>query len=288
MPTKHENKFLDAIEAIKPFVEATSKFPVPQTLSNTYILTSSAVLIKSYEYIYDLINTNEIEGSFFLTPHLRGICEDLITLKYLGKYEKDLRDKIIMTYMLLLTSESMKAQHDFFREENILQPVVIFEDIDTKITDLSNELKAIWVSQGSKGDKVFPKVKQMAVETNMISLYNYLYHATSRAVHFSPNALLRMGWGNDQEIHFSTKNFEIYYKTFNVYYGTYLFLKYVKEFKKILKLDKELIRLSEELKVEFKTLACPPIVTYEELNLEKPFSIVELLADKSKRFQGSL
>lgn len=289
MSTKHEDKFLDAIEVIKPFVETIGKMHVSETVSNAYNSTLIAGFIKSYEYIHDLINTDETNGSFFLTPLLRGICEDIITLKYLAKYPKEVRDEITKKFMNLLIAESLKAQRDFFKEENIIQPVVGFDGVEARITELENELKAIWISVGLKGDKLFPSVNRMAVETNMKSLYNYLYHATSRAVHFSPNVLYRMGWFNkEQELEFTTKNFELYYKSFNVYYGTYLFLKYIKEFGKILNLDKGLLTLGKELKAEFQTLACPPIITFEELNLTKPFSVVELLIDKSTRFKNSI
>ena len=113
----------------------------------------------------------------------------------------------------------------------------------------------------------------MAIDSKLKVLYDFLYHATSRTVHFSPNVLLRMGWfnKNDGPILFSIRNFTEYYSFFSKYYGTYLFIQFAKSLKKELKLDNEVYSLIKELEKVLHSMGeAPEIVTFEEMNFKRP------------------
>lgn len=128
------------------------------------------------------------------------------------------------------------------------------------------------MSEGYNKDRIFPSVESMTINGGLKPLYNFLYHATSRTVHFSPNVLLRTGWFKEGEpIEFSTKNFRNYYSIFNLYYGTYLFTQFAKIFKKELGLDKTVVKKISGLEDLLKSVdRVPEIVTFEEMNIRRP------------------
>lgn len=128
----------------------------------------------------------------------------------------------------------------------------------------------------------------MAIDSKLKSLYDYLYHATSKTVHFSPNILLRTGWYKslNDPIVFSVKNFNNYYDTFNSFYGSYLFVQFCTSFKKALKLDVKFLSIVKSIKITLDDFNYfPELVTFEELNLKRPnnlpYKVLEL-ASKMK------
>jgi len=108
----------------------------------------------------------------------------------------------------------------------------------------------------------------MSKQTGLLELYNYLYHATSTFVHFSPNNLLRMGWGNLPDVQYSISNFKLYYKDFSLFYGLLLLAKicewqhtngYLPDF------DTKNISIMNSILERAKRW--PEIVTFEEMNI---------------------
>lgn len=288
MSTPTRNLLFPYYEQLAPFVADLIVLPVDKADANIHLAASVASLAKCFEFNYSICSKDISEYSFFFIPFLRGMCEDLITLRYLTKYDAAIRQRILHNYLVHLQIESIHAQELFFKAEFIFEPLIKLVQ-GPHLDSFKTELKNIWSSFGFKKERIFPSVEQMAIETKMKILYQYLYHATSRAVHFSPNVLMRMGWAKDKEYIFTTKNFTSYYNDFVMFYGTYLFLKFIKEFKKELNIDKEFLKICKAMKAEFIHLpSCPEIVTFEEMNDPRPISIVALFADKSLRFKDSI
>jgi hypothetical protein len=57
----------------------------------------------------------------------------------------------------------------------------------------------------------------------MEKTYDFLYHATSRAVHFSVPELLRRIWGSPGSVTISSRTFERYWAAFSLYWSCWLF-----------------------------------------------------------------
>jgi hypothetical protein len=213
-----------------------------------------------------------------LTSFLRGICEDLISLKFLLKLQPDKREDIVREYMLYLMTSSIQSQNQFFKNERPFQPTVHVADIDKVVSTHVTRLNTLWQSLGHRKDKTFPSVEQMAIDSKLKFLYDFVYHATSRTVHFSPNVLLRTGWYKTPDenavIEFSVNNFSDYYTLFNSHYSTTLFIEFIKAFKKYLGLDKVFTTACKKLgDIQNKLYFFPEIITYEELNLKRPSSM---------------
>jgi hypothetical protein len=73
----------------------------------------------------------------------------------------------------------------------------------------------------STGD--VPSAWFVAQATDSAKLYRFLYHATSRYVHFSAVELARRGWGRPGRLEVSSDTYEPVWAAFSLSWGTRLF-----------------------------------------------------------------
>lgn len=240
-----------------------------------------ACVAKSFEFTLLAHQDPPPPHGFFITATLRGICEDLIAFSFLNDLAAADRVEALQLLMSANIAEGVSAQSAFFTAMRPWQPVVqppkVKKDTDQKLRALSAKL-------GWSGRKAWPSVWHMAKATSLHELYNYLYSATSKWVHFSPQILLRMGWGGTPEDvggHtewvFSTKHFSLYYVEFNRIYSLFLLVRLFRGPATSL-LPNDAARLIDALEgVLDETLRWPEAVTYEELNIDGPKSFMRIL-----------
>jgi hypothetical protein len=90
----------------------------------------------------------------------------------------------------------------------------------------------------------------------MESTYKLLYHATSRAVHFSVPELLRRIWGKPGSMKISSQTFERYWAAFSLYFESLLQEPDIA--------DEAVISL-QEAALKIKSRGAIPILTPEEV-----------------------
>jgi hypothetical protein len=192
-----------------------------------FVQSSKAALIRSYEFLCHVPNIGD-ETAFFMMPFLRGVCEDYIVLRFLhSKLGNDVDDVI----RIKLTEDICKSsisQWNFFKANRPNQKLYYKQDFQSEEREISEKLKTLLSANNvhvQKSRNPLPTVRKMAEESNLLELYDYVYHATSSLVHFNPRILLRMGWGDLPNVTFSVKNFGKYYKYFTCFYATYMFLQ---------------------------------------------------------------
>jgi len=293
MPKAFRTLLLEKYKEISPYI-VHYNYADLNVLEQLYLPTLKAAFVKCFEFNLYLNQITKLDNSFYNIPFLRGICEDLISLKFLLNFKTEDRDELLTKYNHYLLQTSIQTQRKFFLKEKIIQPILNPQSIDEMVSNSERDLKQFWIRHGYNKDKLFPSVEHMAIDGKLKVLYDFLYHATSRAVHFSPNVLLRMGWYDAPAgpVIFSTKNFSNYYTFFNSYYGTYLFIQYEKAFRKELKLDKNIRLLIKSLADILKNVGeVPEIITFEELNLKRPkkypYRILNMIAQMGKEEKES-
>jgi hypothetical protein len=261
------------------------------TKEKAFICLLKAAFAKNYEFNCLCNQLEKVEQFFYIMPSLRGICEDLIAIKYMKEHIKVERNKLISIQTEKRTLEGTIVQKSFFEENRPGQIILEIRNAHVRVDTLSQQIKEILVKNGLKGDKEFPSVAQMATDTKLIKLYNYMYYATSKTVHFEPGLLLRLGWSDSLEskvFTFSTKNFTRYHADFCSYYAAYLFIEFYQAFKKDLGLailfKKEIEAMQEILADE---LRMPEIVTFEECNVKPPSIITQILLKGSAKLKGN-
>lgn len=227
--------------------------------------------IKAYDFIRYICLLNDHKTAFFQIPMLRGICEDLISISYLLNQSCEKQNYLLLKNQIERLNKSTKAQKDFFIKNNKGQivPPIVFEDID-KCLDA-------YKSAGTKLEKNnFPNVFKMAEQTGMMDLYKFIYHATSKSVHFDEFTLLSMGWGpidrekGTIEANFSYKHDYAHYYTFVLFYSSYLFIHQTKKFKEFLGLSKLIESRMLGLEEAYKEINWPTLITFNQMNMKSP------------------
>lgn len=237
-------------------------------------IVAIASLVKNFEFNIYVTNQNQAGNphSFFLQPTLRGLCEDVIALKYfIEKIDRADAEVLINTWLSQQTFESIEKQGKFFKSNRPYQPILSIRNTDN-LDSLRAKLSSFKQKYGWRNDK--PSVSQMAKACGLNEIYDYLYAATSRTVHFSPSVLFRMGWGSeypDQPCTFSTYHFSGYYDSFNVFYGSYLFVLMYETIKSYCQLPGDFDEMIENIKKELnECIRWPEMITFEEMNVPKP------------------
>jgi len=70
-----------------------------------------------------------------------------------------------------------------------------------------------------------PSARYIAEQTDSVALYDFLYHATSQFVHYSPHQLFRRAWGQPGSLIIQSSHVEEYYGIFALKWGTHLFMQ---------------------------------------------------------------
>ena len=239
-----------------------------------------AAFVKSFEFAHycNAMNSEMADEScFFLASALRGICEDLIALKFLRQLSRKDRDEVTIIEISIGMYKAVVGQSKFFIKERPFQVVLSGSEDKAHLEGLQARLSSIGTSSGlwNTGKKL-PPIEQMAIKLNMRPMYDYFYRATSDVVHFSPRIALRSGWGADpRRGRFSTKNFTPYYLLFCQTYSVWLFAKMARAFAADLALSRhfrdKLTSVEKELNEQGRW---PEAVTYEEMNKRPPNMIM--------------
>jgi hypothetical protein len=269
-------------------------------LQNRFKPIVKAAFVKSLEFnLFVNSSSTRTSSAFFFMPSLRGMCEDLITLTYIRKkLSQEDGSRMVGALSDISLIEHLEKQIDFFRLERPTQPTVILPSkLQKSMQDKAEKTLTEIRARASWGqDKLRPSVSHMATECGMIRLYEFLYHATSDLVHFSPHSLLRMGWGDTekQDFSYSTKNFSKYYLAFSQFYGTYLFLLFWREFAYVFSSKNQIRPLVKKLEgVIEEEERWIEIVSFEEMNRTPPNFFLarfqgKILATMSNRERGQL
>ncbi len=201
------------LACLSPWIDEVSVLDWDGTAGFAPILRRS-VLRRQFEALQVTVELVESEHGYAAVPLLRPACEELLWLRYLEKRTTD--DARLLAECLVQSGllRDLEAQAGEVGEEEMMAmglgpahkacrpraPVVA-----EKLRGLGKRLG--WpdrvVSQGNA-----PSTWFIAKDTDSESLYRFLYHATSRYVHFSPVELVRRGWGQPGSVELSSRTYE--------------------------------------------------------------------------------
>jgi hypothetical protein len=152
-----------------------------------------AAFIKSFDlarYSNRLKVDQDDEAYFFMASALRGVCEDLIALKFLRRLRRKERDEVISIEMMSAVRKAVSKQARFFATARPFQPVLRLKDDPSRALSDKDRLTAIGRASGLWNTKgKLPPIDQMADKVALRFVYEYFYRITSDIVHFSPRIL---------------------------------------------------------------------------------------------------
>lgn len=245
---------------------------------NLYSLCVKASASKCFEFNQTAPRIAKLKLAFFAMSSLRGMCEDLIVLRYIARMPSKDRKELMGALMWHEIATRTKLQDVFFQAIRPQQPVLRLKDADATIAASESAARAVWNRQGwpnlQKG--AMPQIRQIAEKQGLHQLavlYDYLYRLTSAGVHFNVQSLLRSGWGKDieKEVEFSAKNFHQYFAAYCSLYGAFLFCLYFEFFRAVLRPGaKENLVIKKIREQVLSVPRWPEMVTFEEMNQKPP------------------
>ena len=263
------------LDELRPILSGVTKASIRRAGIHGCVLRASVA--KSFEFAELVHRDPPLDQGFFITSTLRGICEDLIVLSFVAPLSPAERNEAVSLLMVKNVADGIAAQSIFFKSIRPWQPVL--QPPPETSTDTETRLHTLARTLGWTGKQPWPSVWFMAKERSLAPLYSYIYAATSKWVHFSPQILLRMGWGgasddvsDDTEWSFTTTNFARYYSEFNQVYALMLLLHLVRGPAACIVPSDALSTISALKSHLDSSLRWPEDVTFEEMNLNSPGS----------------
>ena len=262
----------DKLDLLRPFVKKTATVHSPFNSHFSTCLISA--FVRAFEFV-ELASKQKPERALFLVPTLRGITEDIIYFRFLSRFPSRTRESVMGYMMGFGLQEKLEWQNTFFHTFRPFQPVLPPTSTDKR--EIAERLRSFWRENGwpSLRNRATPPIRQIAQKSDpglLEVVYDFIYRLTSDAVHFSPQILLRSGWGNlPTEVNFSSSHMGPYYLAVNWVYGGYLLCLYFEFFSEFLEPNQEEENAVAELrKYLLEIPRWPEMITFEELNVPDP------------------
>lgn len=198
--------------------------------SNGYLkIIRRSALLRQFDSLQIMAELAESNRGYAAVSLLRPSCEELLWLRYLKSITES--DGIELIDYLVSTGiwKDLEAQAGEIGENSmgalgLSQALEVFR---AREEPSRNKLKLLgerlgWPQKMTKNGNL-PSTWYFAKETNSEDLYRFLYHATSRYVHFSPVELGRRGWGKGGRLRITSSVYEPHWAIFALQWGARLF-----------------------------------------------------------------
>ncbi|QOZ15969.1 hypothetical protein XI02_14005 [Bradyrhizobium sp. CCBAU 21365] len=175
-----------------------------------------------------LIMAKADQGAFGVT-FLRPAYEELVWVEYLTAH-KAIASELVRLLGAHEIAANLDTQNQFIGAKGMLnvgftQSFVKRRLAATRESDV--RLRALGRKLGWRDGQMSPSLAFLARKIGREKEYNFIYHATSRFVHFSTVETFRRVWGNSGQVTISTENFSRYGTDFSLYWGLRVFVETV-------------------------------------------------------------
>ncbi|MBY2983101.1 DUF5677 domain-containing protein [Rhizobium leguminosarum] len=223
-----------------------------------------SILVRQFEALETIIFLAENNRGPFGVTMLRPAYEEYLWAKYLEKHETFAR-KISLLLLRREIDDTVDAQNVYlgaktmqhlgFTQKRIKQMQASFRPGSTELREIGRALK--WRNEQPPG------AAALARETGDEREYNFIYHATSRYVHFSTHELCRRVWGQKGKVKIGSDQFSGYWTDFALYWAFRIFIYTCREFVDIWPGEDD--SSLEALLPSIEKLSPVPIITSSEL-----------------------
>jgi len=238
-----------------------------------YGLVQRAALVRQREALDAVVTLCETGHSAFAVCLLRPAYEELLWLEYLAKHKEVANDLLVQMCQHGI-AESLGAQSDFIGRAAMQELGFSMRYVKVRCAAdgaVVKSLRDLGAKLGWRQGADSPSIAYLARQVGREKEYPYLYHATSRFVHFSPHELVRRAWGNPREVKIGSGHFVGYWSAFALHWGLRIYVHSLIACGDLATLDSAEEEVSNELLALLKSYVPPvPIITKEEL--EWPWS----------------
>lgn len=217
------------LDSLRSYVETASDMtwrPSDGILPVVY----RAILRRQFESLDAISFLVANERGYAAPPLLRSSCEELIWIKYLTGIANSDAEQLLLCAQNDEVFHSVKAQDDYAGRSVTKKLRLLRVLKNAERVRKSNRKKLMRLGKKLTWDRhttqsgQLPSLKWLARKTGQTDIYNYIYHAPSRFVHFSSHELLRRAWGKPGNLSIRSVHFRDYWGAFALYWGFRLFL----------------------------------------------------------------
>jgi hypothetical protein len=232
-----------------------------------------AVLKRQCESLSSVVEMSGTERGYSAVSLLRPACEELIWIRYLKHIGLKDANELLRLMAVTEVGKTLGAQLEFVGPETMkslgFTPTFLSEQ-SASVLEAEKRLKVLdrRLNWRSKKKGQIPSVFFLAKATNNLELYKFLYHSTSKFVHFSVHELMRRVWGRPGALSISSDTYAKYWTAFSLRWGLHLYLETLVEALDWIEPetgpDLSEARLMETAEV-IRKFGMVPIITAEEL-----------------------
>lgn len=219
-----------ALGLFKPWIEAVSTVDWKPE-QGFFSLIKRAIIRRQWEFLGSAAFLAQGSRGYAAVPFLRPACEEAIWLKYLLSLQESDAEELIRCLIHRELSANMAAQRDYaganvFSELG-LEPYL--RGLDQKSESVKRSLQNLGKKLQWDTDMIrkgrLPSARFLAKETNLLPFYDFLYHGSSRFVHFSCVELGRRAWGTRGEVSVASEHYLGYWSSFALRWGMLVFVE---------------------------------------------------------------
>lgn len=175
-----------------------------------------AAVVRQFEAAEAIISLVDAGRGATAVMMLRAAYEELLWLEYLQQLgDIGLKLAGLLTRRELI--DSYRAQKDFLGMKGLRDIGFnrrLSNRIEKGLKDPSRELQILGATLGWRQGAQRPSMAFIAKQVKRDKQYHFLYHGTSRSVHFSPHELQRRVWGHHGSVSVGSSSFERYWADF--------------------------------------------------------------------------
>jgi hypothetical protein len=190
-------------------------------------LTFRAILRKQFETLNAIVELSAEGRGNAAIALLRPMCEEIIWSDYLVTLAPEDASQLLLCMARLGLYDTFVAQKSYAQAVQMGDFGFSAESeqrLAGSAQTAAKDLKMLSRKLGWPERKlVMPTTKYLARITNRSEMYNFLYHATSRVVHFSVTELMRLVWGKPGEVRVASNFFDRYWGDFSLYWGGWIY-----------------------------------------------------------------
>jgi hypothetical protein len=223
------------LKAMAPAVDHASRFawnPADGLLP----VMQRAVLRRQYDSLDAIVHLVDSHRGYAGVPLLRPACEELLWSRYIRRMDPQVAEQLLICmtqgeYLASIRAQDAHAGRSTTRAMGLLPYLELLENSQVKRCRILSDIgKALGWPTRNVAAGTLPSVQFIAKKTGSGDLYRFIYHATSRVVHFSCAELCRRAWGAPGDLSISSTHFHDYWGAFALYWGLRLFLHTTNEY----------------------------------------------------------
>jgi hypothetical protein len=264
------------LNLMRPLVEAASDLAW-SPLDGILPVVRRAMLVRQFDSLEAIAHLIGAQKGYAAAPLLRPACEEVIWIKYLAAITPRHAEELLRCAANIEVLDSLQAQ-DTYAGRTITKELGLMsflQDAPARQKTVSSRLRTLGQELGWDSRTIqkgaLPSTWWLAKKTDQTALYDFLYRATSRFVHFSTAELLRRAWGKPGTISIRSIHFQDYWGVFALYWGLRLLLDALIDLHETLGMSDVELNQAELLSVaeQIGAFGQVPIITAEELGWPK-------------------